>query len=214
MNLSDCYRLLELRADASFEEVKTSYRRLVRRYHPDVNPDRPAWAKDKFIEVTEAYQFLLKTLSTVSPASVSRSPQSSYSPSTSTSVKTNVRVKPKSRPSQSQVRLDPNLSDIDKKLKRHIYQQLQAFLKTQRFPRAIALVEGLAQRLPQDPEIKQWQAIAYQRWARHLVNQQQYDKARIYLKKALRVDPHNRSLWSEIRRDFDRLEQLRLRRRI
>jgi tetratricopeptide (TPR) repeat protein len=81
-------------------------------------------------------------------------------------------------------------------------------LKYRRFARAIALVEGLAQRIPQDPEVRQWQAIAYQSWGRHLVNERQLDKARIYLKKALRTDPHNRSLWAEVERDFRRIEQI------
>jgi tetratricopeptide (TPR) repeat protein len=81
-------------------------------------------------------------------------------------------------------------------------------LKYRRFARAIALVEGLAQRIPHDPEVRQWQAIAYSSWGRHLVNERQLEKARIYLKKALRTDPHNRSLWAEVERDFRRIEQL------
>ncbi|NJN49546.1 MAG: J domain-containing protein [Alkalinema sp. RL_2_19] len=48
-------------------------------------------------------------------------------------------------------------------LKRHIYIQLQALLKKQRLPRAVALIEALAQRLPHDVEIKQWQGIVYHR---------------------------------------------------
>jgi tetratricopeptide (TPR) repeat protein len=100
------------------------------------------------------------------------------------------------------------LSDIEKQLKWGSYEQLQQLLKDRRFARAIALVEGLAQRLPQDPEVRQWQAIAYSSWGRHLVNERQLDKARIYLKKALRTDPHNRSLWAEVERDFRRMEQI------
>jgi tetratricopeptide (TPR) repeat protein len=81
-------------------------------------------------------------------------------------------------------------------------------LKYQRFPRAIALIEGLAQRIPEDLEVRQWQAIAYQRWGRHLIGERQVDKARIYLKKAVKTDPHNRALWAEVERDFRRLEQI------
>jgi tetratricopeptide (TPR) repeat protein len=95
---------------------------------------------------------------------------------------------------------------MDRRLKQHSYDQLQLLLKAQRFPRAIALVEGLAQRLPQDKEVRQWQAITYQRWGRQLIHDRQYDKARVYLKKALKTDPHNRALWSEVEREFQRLE--------
>jgi tetratricopeptide (TPR) repeat protein len=97
---------------------------------------------------------------------------------------------------------------MDRRLKQHSYDQLQLLLKTQRFPRAIALVEGLAQRLPEDGEVRQWQAITYQRWGRQLIQTQQYDKARVYLKKALKTDPHNRALWAEVEREFQRLEKV------
>lgn len=102
----------------------------------------------------------------------------------------------------------PPLSEIEQQLKWRSYHQLQQLLKSQRFPRAIGLVEGLAQRLPHDPEVRQWQAIAYQRWGSQLLNTKQLDKARIYLKKALKTDPHNRSLWFEVERDFSRMEKI------
>jgi tetratricopeptide (TPR) repeat protein len=102
----------------------------------------------------------------------------------------------------------PDLSITEQQLKWSSYQQLQQLLKNRRFPRAIALIEGLAQRLPEDPEVRQWQAIAYQRWGRQLIAEKQLEKARIYLKKALKTDPHNRSLWAEVERDFRRLEQI------
>ncbi len=58
--------------------------------------------------------------------------------------------------------------------------------------------------MPDDAEVRQWQAIVYQRWGRHLIGEKQVDKARIYLK----TDPHNRALWAEVERDFRRLEQI------
>ena len=97
---------------------------------------------------------------------------------------------------------------VEQQLKRHTYQKLQQLLREQRFPTAIGLVEGLAKRLPQDPDVSQWQASAYQRWGRQLLNEKQVEKARIYLKKALKADPHNRSLWSEVERDFRRMEKI------
>ena len=102
----------------------------------------------------------------------------------------------------------PLLSEIEQMLKWRSYEQLQQLLKSQRFPRAIVLVEGLAQRLPQDPQVREWQAIAYQRWGHQLLNENQLNKARIYLKKALKTDPHNRSLWSQVEQDFRRMEKI------
>jgi tetratricopeptide (TPR) repeat protein len=215
MNLADCYRLLELSSGASVAEVKASYRRLARRYHPDVNPtDR--YAKEKFIAITEAYQVLLAVAPTVRIAS---EPSPAYKPPAKPSTPATPSPSPPPSPApppaatkvtrkEKPVTPEEKLSPTDRQLKWQSYEQLQLLLRSQKFPRAIALVEGLAQRLPNDPEVRQWQAIAYQRWGRYLVTQGELDKARSYLKKALKTDPHNKSLWYEVKRDFDRIEPL------
>lgn len=48
---------LELPTDASAEEVKQAYRRLARRYHPDLNPENPQ-AERSFRIIREAFEFL------------------------------------------------------------------------------------------------------------------------------------------------------------
>jgi curved DNA-binding protein CbpA len=204
MNLAECYRILGLESGASFDAIKASYRRLARRYHPDVNPGNQQ-AKEKFIELTEAYRFLLSTIgSTESVAQDGQRAPVESSPTPATPASTG-----KTRITRKQPSLQfTNLSPLEQQLKTNSYQQLQQMLKEQRFPRAIALIEGLARRIPQDSEVKQWQAIAYQRWGRQLIQERQFDKARIYLKKALRTDPHNRSLWAEVERDFRYMEKL------
>jgi len=202
MNSADYYRLLGLKSGASLAELKASYRRLARQYHPDVYSGDKKLAQEKFIELTEAYKFLL---SAIAPSDVS---ETSSSSTTATAESKPPSTKVKVTRSQTPPQCDPPLSELEQQLKRKAYQDLQHMLREQRFARAIALVEGLAQRIPQDPEVRQWKAIAYQSWGRHLVNQRQLDKARIYLKKALKTDPHNRSLWAEVDRDFRRLEQL------
>lgn len=201
MNVADCYRLLGLRSGASTAEIKASYRRLARQYHPDVNP-KDQRNQDQFIKLTEAYKFLLSMVRTSGASGASVPPQDAdilwhhQPPATKVTRK------------EPQVPHNPPLSEIDQKLKWSSYQQLEKLLKSRRFARAIALVEGLAQRFPQDLEVRQWQAIAYQLWGRQLVNEKQLDKARSYLKKALKTDPHNRSLWAEVERDFRRIEQI------
>jgi len=192
LNIADCYRTLGLRSGASHQDIKVAYRRLARQYHPDVN-EGDQESHLKFIEVTAAYKHLLEHI----PADAAPT----------TPKPTGVKVTSVSPP-PSVVQFSPELSDMDRRLKQHSYDQLQLLLKTHRFPRAIALVEGLAQRLPEDIEVRQWQAIAYQRWGRQLIQDRQYDKARVYLKKALKTDPHNRALWSEVEREFQRLEKV------
>ncbi len=195
MELAKCYRLLELPPNANVEEIKASYRRLARRYHPDVNPNNREEAHTKFIQVTEAYKYLLEKVSQLE-TSVQSSPKTSAS-----SPKTQVKRKPKT--SQS-----PTLSELDRKVKADSYQKLQELLKQQKFARATTLVESLSKRFPNDSEVRQWQAITYQRRGRKLVNEGRFDLARTFLKKALSTDPHNRSLWYEVDRDFQRIEPL------
>ena len=57
MEFIDYYSVLGVARDADDKAVKKAYRKLARRYHPDVNPDDPA-AEQKFKEVGEAYAVL------------------------------------------------------------------------------------------------------------------------------------------------------------
>ena len=190
MDVEDYYRILGLRSGVSFADVKASYRRLVQQYHPDINPD-DLKAKDKFIAVTEAYKFLQTVL-----------PPEEINPRTSA---TEVQTQP-AAPKTMVTPRPQNLQEIEQRLKWKTYEQLQRFLQEKRFPQAIALAEALVARLPGDGEVRQWLAIAYQIWGRALITQKQLPKARIYLKKALKTDPYNKALWSEIQQDFQRLE--------
>jgi hypothetical protein len=57
MILADPYKILEVNSQSSTEEIKKSYRRLAKKFHPDVN--KAADAQAKFIEINEAYEFLI-----------------------------------------------------------------------------------------------------------------------------------------------------------
>ncbi|TXT53788.1 MAG: Chaperone protein DnaJ [Promethearchaeota archaeon] len=56
-NKRDYYEVLGVDKDASTDEIKLAYRKLARKYHPDVNKEDPQ-AKERFIEVQEAYEVL------------------------------------------------------------------------------------------------------------------------------------------------------------
>ncbi|MBI3948744.1 MAG: J domain-containing protein [Armatimonadetes bacterium] len=53
----DYYEVLGVKRDASEKEIKQAFRRLARKYHPDVNPGDPT-AADKFKELSEANEVL------------------------------------------------------------------------------------------------------------------------------------------------------------
>ncbi len=52
----DYYEVLGVSKTASLQEIKTAYRRLAKKYHPDVSSE--ANAQEKFKEVSQAYQIL------------------------------------------------------------------------------------------------------------------------------------------------------------
>jgi curved DNA-binding protein len=56
----DYYATLGVSKAASADDIKQAYRKLARKYHPDVNPDDKT-AEAKFKEVTEAYEVLSDT---------------------------------------------------------------------------------------------------------------------------------------------------------
>src|SRR5258707_2120633 len=57
MAKEDFYKILGVKRDAKPEEIKSAYRKLARKYHPDVNPGDKS-AEDKFKDISEAYEIL------------------------------------------------------------------------------------------------------------------------------------------------------------
>ena len=56
MKYKDYYAILEVKRDADADEIKKAYRRLARKYHPDVSKEKNA--EEKFKEMAEAYETL------------------------------------------------------------------------------------------------------------------------------------------------------------
>ncbi|MBC8590353.1 DnaJ C-terminal domain-containing protein [Wansuia hejianensis] len=57
MEYKDYYKILEVDKNASQDEIKKSFRRLAKKYHPDLHPDDKS-AQEKFKEINEAYEVL------------------------------------------------------------------------------------------------------------------------------------------------------------
>jgi curved DNA-binding protein len=56
MDFKDYYKILDVEPTADDKAIKTAYRKLARKYHPDVSKE--AGAEDKFKEASEAYEVL------------------------------------------------------------------------------------------------------------------------------------------------------------
>ena len=57
MMAKDYYKVLGVPKTATKEDIKRAFRKMARKYHPDVNPDEPKTG-EKFKEVNEAYSIL------------------------------------------------------------------------------------------------------------------------------------------------------------
>jgi molecular chaperone DnaJ len=57
-NKRDYYEVLGLKRDATQDEIKSAFRQLAKKWHPDRNPQNKAEAEEKFKEIAEAYAVL------------------------------------------------------------------------------------------------------------------------------------------------------------
>src|SRR6476620_6432482 len=53
----DYYEIFGIAKNAGSDEIKSAYRKMAIKYHPDKNPDDPS-SEDKFKEAAEAYEIL------------------------------------------------------------------------------------------------------------------------------------------------------------
>jgi DnaJ-class molecular chaperone len=58
LNYKDYYEVLGVPKSATEKDVKSAYRKLARKWHPDANPKNVKAAEEKFKEIAEAYEVL------------------------------------------------------------------------------------------------------------------------------------------------------------
>uniref|UniRef100_UPI00289CFE3F DnaJ domain-containing protein n=1 Tax=Tianweitania sp. TaxID=2021634 RepID=UPI00289CFE3F len=55
--MRDPYEVLGVSKDASAKDIKSAFRKLAKKYHPDQNPDDPK-AKERFNAANQAYEIV------------------------------------------------------------------------------------------------------------------------------------------------------------
>ena len=58
MNYKDYYSILGVPKNVAEKDIKSAYRKLARKWHPDANPDNAHQAEEKFKDIQEAYEVL------------------------------------------------------------------------------------------------------------------------------------------------------------
>jgi DnaJ-class molecular chaperone len=58
VNYKNYYDILGVEKGAAEKDIKSAYRKLARKWHPDANPQNQKQAEDKFKDITEAYEVL------------------------------------------------------------------------------------------------------------------------------------------------------------
>jgi DnaJ-class molecular chaperone len=58
LNYKDYYKVLGIEKSAAEKDIKSAYRKLARKWHPDANPNDTKAAEEKFKEIQEAYEVL------------------------------------------------------------------------------------------------------------------------------------------------------------
>ena len=53
------YDILEIEEDADSNSIKKAYKKLAKKFHPDLNPDNVELSEEKFKQINEAYHVLI-----------------------------------------------------------------------------------------------------------------------------------------------------------
>lgn len=177
MKLEDYYRSLGLKPGASREQIKQAYRVLARQHHPDTATHQNT-SNQNTSDIFLTITIAYKHLLAHTAPRQTPNPASANFPKT-----------------------PENL------LKYNAYERLRHLFSQQRFASAIALVEALTSKLPDDLEVQQWCAIAYQQQGRRLMRDRRYPQALRYLQKALATNPNNRDLVANLHQDLRSLKR-------
>ncbi len=189
----DYYEILEISPAADLEEIKRSFRRLVRQYHPDVAGQQ---ATDHFQRIHEAYRILSDPTSRRKfhkSWQVHRGAQSGQVYRAHT---------------DPRVVITPQMDTLSPNQQKEQAQEIQLIrklLRQRQWMAAVAKADTLVDKYV-TPETIHILALTYQRLGSYYLMTGHYREAKDYLHQALETEPHNRELAFDIKRDLDLLQ--------
>lgn len=191
----DYYQVLELSPKADFSQIKQAFRRLARRYHPDVAGQG---GLARFQQISEAYQVLRdpeqrRRFDQRRSSRLFSPPQRSYRSPSHADPHVVVRSQYRPQPDGQQQVIERAIAEIKRILRSRLYTQ------------AVFQAEALVKQFPHSEDAIHILALCYYRLGSTLLIENDLPQARIYLNKALETEPRNRELAFEVRRDLARL---------
>ncbi|MEO0803644.1 MAG: J domain-containing protein [Cyanobacteria bacterium J06642_2] len=183
------YRILEVAPQATLDEIKQAYRRLARKYHPDIAGNS---ARRSFLHISEAYQVLSNPLRRKEyDLEIAAQPHTARS--TATQAPTNSAV---SSP-----------SDFDADTYALLKQRVRSAYNRKSYAIAVKLADELALQFSGHPTANRWVTLTYHKRGQELLQYNQTKLARIYLEKALVAQSRDTELISAIRQDLEQCER-------
>ena len=208
--MTDPYVVLNVPRNASDDEIKTAYRNLAKKYHPDnyANaPDIADVAADKMREVNEAYDTIVKERKngghSASSSSASSSSSSSYSSGgysynpTASSSSAGTGGASYSEPNYDYSRAAANETYSNTYSTTTSFEDVRRLILEKRFDDANAVLEGV----PTDRRNAEWNFLK----GTVLYNRGWLEQAYVYLKTATDIEPNN----SEFRAAFNQVTNMR-----
>lgn len=181
------YQLLQVSSQATSEQIKQAYRRLARKYHPDVAGED---GRDRFLKINEAYQVLSNPLQrreydrTLNPKKrVSQAASSSPT-------------------SQAPQPASVTPFEFDVETYTLMKQRVRSAYERKEYAIAAKLADELVSRFAGHPTAQHWLALTYHQRGRELLNFKQTKLARIYFRKALNAQSKDKVLQAAIRQDL------------
>lgn len=193
--------LLQLPLNFDEAQLKHQYRQRAKALHPDHN-DSPE-AQTQFQELTLAYQCLQQSLRDRS-ADAAADPMAASENSGGPKV-TVVRRQASAQPASSPP--PPPLTPEQLLLRRNAEIQLEELRRQGKLVQALLVVDVLLQQLPNDARAQQLKGWVYYDYAQQLIGQKKVDRARQYLKGALKWAKGDAELWRRIEATYTRLER-------